>query len=124
MLIPTFFSWWYGLGWMTLGRKVGARVTGVLSFFSVGQLAMSLFAPFRQISAGQVRGPLGVQMRAFVDRLFSRGIGAVVRLLLIFTGLLSAALYAVFGLAAIILWPLLPVLPIFGVALMISGYGL
>jgi hypothetical protein len=122
MLLATFFAWWYGVGWMTLVQKVSGRITGVLSFFSVGQLATSLFAPFRQISAGRVQGPLGVILRAWVDRLFSRGIGAVVRTLLIVTGLLCAAFYAVLGLIMIIFWPVLPALPLLGLVLMVTGY--
>jgi hypothetical protein len=122
MILATFFAWWYGVGWMTLVQKVSGRITGVLSFFSVGQLFLSLFAPFRQISAGKVQGPLGVLFRAWVDRLFSRGIGAVVRSLLIATGLLCAAFYGVLGLIMIIFWPVLPALPLLGFILMISGY--
>lgn len=122
MLIATFFAWWYGVGWMTLVQKVSGRVTGVLSFFSVGQLITSLFAPFRQISAGRVQGPLGVILRAWVDRLFSRGIGAVVRSLLILTGLLCAGFYGVLGFIMIIFWPVLPGLPLLGFVLMVTGY--
>jgi hypothetical protein len=122
MLLATFFAWWYGVGWMTLWQKVSGRVTGVLSFFSVAQLIMSLFAPFRQISAGRVQGPLSVHFRAWVDRLFSRGIGAVVRSLLIVTGLLIALCYGVLGFIMIIFWPVLPALPILGIILMASGY--
>lgn len=121
MLLPAFFSWWYGEGWLSLARKVNGRVTGVLKFFSVGQLAMSLFAPFRQISAGRVQGPLGVQLRAWGDKQFSRVIGAIVRLLLIFCGLIGALLYGVLGLAMMVLWPLLPAVPIVGLVLSISG---
>jgi hypothetical protein len=122
MLIATFFAWWYGVGWMTLVQKVSGRVTGVLSFFSVGQLLTSLFAPFRQISAGKVQGPLGVILRAWVDRLFSRGIGAIVRSLLILTGLFCAAFYGVLGVIMMIAWPILPGLPLLGIILMVSGY--
>jgi hypothetical protein len=122
MILATFFAWWYGVGWMTLVQKVSGRITGVLSFFSVTQLLLSLFAPFRQISAGRVQGPLGIQFRAWVDRLFSRGIGAVVRSLLILTGLIGVSFYAVLGLIMIIFWPVLPALPILGLILMASGY--
>jgi hypothetical protein len=118
MLLTTFFGWWYGEGWMTLARKVAGRVTGTLGFFSVGQLATSLFAPFRQISAGKVRGPLAVQFRAWGDRMFSRVIGAVVRTLLILTGLLTAALLSIWGLVLMIAWPVLPALPLVGIFLM------
>lgn len=122
MLLTTFFSWWYGVGWFSLGRKVGGRINGVLKFFSVAQLAASLFAPFRQISAGQVQGPLGVQLRAWGDKQFSRVIGAIVRLMLIACGLIGALLYGVLGLAMLLVWPFLPVLPLVGLVLMLSGF--
>lgn len=122
MLLTTFFGWWYGVGWLTLGRKVGGRVSGVLRFFSVGQLATSLFAPFRQISAGRVQGPLGVQLRAWGDRQFSRVIGAVVRLMLIICGFVGAGFYAVLGVIMMVFWPLLPAMPLIGIILMISGF--
>lgn len=122
MLAVALLKWWYGVGWLTLMRRVGVSVQNVLNFFSVGQLAGSLFAPFRQISAGRVQGPLGVQLRAFGDRLFSRGIGAVVRSLLIVFGLLIALLSGVWGLAVMIIWPFLPLLPLSGLFLMLNGY--
>jgi hypothetical protein len=122
MLLTAFFSWWYGVGWLSLGRKVGGRVNGVLKFFSVGQLATSLFAPFRQISAGNVQGPLGVQLRAWGDKQFSRVIGAIVRLLLIICGIVGAFLYGVLGLIMLVIWPLLPVFPLIGLVLTVSGF--
>lgn len=121
MLLTTFFGWWYGVGWLTLSRKVGGRVNGVLHFFSVGQLITSLFAPFRQISAGQVNGPLGVKIRAWGDKQFSRFIGAAVRLILIFCGLVAASFYAVTGFFMLLIWPLLPAAPLIGIILMIVG---
>jgi hypothetical protein len=125
MLVGSFFSWWYGVGWLTLGRRIAARTTGVLKFFSVGQLAGSLFAPFRQISAGRVQGgSLSMQLRAWGDKQFSRVIGAVVRLMLIACGLVGALFYALVGVVLIIFWPLLPVFPIIGLVLMATGFKL
>ncbi|HET9412114.1 MAG TPA: hypothetical protein VFO38_04665 [Candidatus Saccharimonadales bacterium] len=124
MILATFFSWWYGVGWLSLGRKVSGRVVGVLRFFSVGQLATSLFAPFRQISAGRVQGPLGVQLRAWGDRQFSRVIGAIVRLMLIACGLAGALFYSITGLIMLVLWPVMPVMPLFGIILMATGFHL
>jgi hypothetical protein len=124
MLLTTFFGWWYGVGWLSLSRKIGGRVVGVLKFFSVGQLAASLFAPFRQISAGRVQGPLGVQLRAWGDKQFSRVIGAIVRLILIAFGLLGALFYGVLGGIMVVLWPILPFMPIVGIVGMFSGVTL
>jgi hypothetical protein len=117
MLFVDLLSWWYGLGWAKLMQKVTSRIMGVLHFFSVGQLAASLFAPYRQISAGQVNGAVGDQMRALGDRMFSRAIGAVVRTILIAAGLFSTIVTAVIGLILVITWPLFPMLPFVGLFL-------
>lgn len=125
MLLGSFFSWWYGVGWLTLGRKIGARINGVLQFFSVTQLLGSLFAPFRQISAGGVQGgTLAVHLRAWGDKQFSRVIGAVVRLMLIICGVAGVLFYSVVGLVLLIFWPLLPALPAVGFLLMVTGFKL
>lgn len=102
---------------------VGGRIQGVLGFFSVGLLLGSLFAPYHQISAGRAPGNIQAELQAFGDRLFSRVIGAVVRLMLIFTGLAVALLVAILGLILIVAWPLLPIAPLLGVFLMQAGVG-
>lgn len=121
MVIFSLFSWWYTTGWLTLMQKCGGRLQSTLKFFSVGQLMGSLFAPFRQISAGRVQGPLAVQMRALGDRIFSRVIGAVVRLMIIVLGLIVVAVLAIVCVAFIAAWPLLPLAPFIG--LLFSGKG-
>lgn len=122
-LVGSLLSWWYGLGWAKLMQMVGSRIRGVLDAFSVGQLAGSLFAPYRQISAGPVRGTVGDQLRAFGDRLFSRIMGAVIRSILILVGLFFAAVISAVGGLLIAAWPLLPVLPVIGAFLMQVGIG-
>jgi hypothetical protein len=121
MVIISLFSWWYTTGWMALIQKGSRRVESVLKFFSVPLLLTSLFAPFRQISAGRVNGPLGAQLRAWGDRLFSRFIGAFVRSFLIIIGLLIVSLVSAMVLIAALLWPLLPAAPIIGLLLIGGG---
>jgi hypothetical protein len=120
MVIISLFSWWYTTGWMALVQKGSKRVESVLKFFSVPLLVTSLFAPFRQISAGRVNGPLSVQLQAWGDRLFSRFIGAFIRTFLIIIGLLIVSLMSAVVLITVVLWPLLPAAPVIGL-LMIGG---
>ncbi len=124
MLLVSLLGWWYGAGWLTLMRRVGSSSQRVLQFFSVSELAGSLFAPFRQISAGHVNGPLGAQLQAFGDRLLSRFIGALVRSLLIIVGLIAALFVGLFGVATMVAWPFLPALPFIGVGLMLAGFAI
>jgi len=120
-MIADFFSWWYGFGWRQAMRGVNGRTQGVLSSFSIGLLARTLFAPFRQIDAGGVRGPIGTQFQAWAGRTFSRAFGAVLRLVTILAGLGGAMVTWLFGLVWLLLWPLLPILPLIGAAVWLSG---
>lgn len=121
-MLLALFSWWYGAGWARLVKRVGERVDNVLGFFSVGTLARTLFSPFRQISAGRVQGPANVQFRAFLDRLFSRFVGAFMRSLLILIGFIGALISGLVGLVQIVLWPLVPLLPVAGLVAALIGW--
>jgi hypothetical protein len=112
MLIVALFSWWYTAGWAQLGRRSVTRVAGVLDFFSVGLLLKSLFAPFRQISVGRVQGSLNTQLHAWGDRQISRAIGAMVRSGVIVFGLIATALMVIVAVALLVLWPLVPFVPL------------
>jgi hypothetical protein len=81
-----------------------------------------LFDPFRQIDAGKVHGSLQQQMQAFGNRLFSRIIGAVVRFITIIVGLIVALFLTIAGLLQLILWPLVPLLPIIGLIVGLTGW--
>ena len=56
-------------------------------------------------------------MQAFFDRLFSRAVGAVVRLLVLLAGLVVISLRAVWAVGSIVVWALLPVTPVIGIIL-------
>lgn len=123
MLFMSLFRWWYSDGWRQRAVVVNARLDSVLDYFSIGLLLKTLFSPFRQISAGRVDGPLGVQMRAMADKLISRAIGGVIRSAILVVGLVAIALQALFGLVILVGWLFVPVLPIVGVVLMVLGVG-
>ena len=114
MFLVGIFQWWYGAGWRRHMQRVGLGVLRTADFFSIGLLVRTLFDPFRQISAGQIRAqaPLAVKMQAFFDRLFSRAVGAVVRLLV-----LVISLRVVWAVGSIVVWALLPVTPVIGIIL-------
>jgi hypothetical protein len=122
MVLLALFSWWYGDGWKQVVKHVVDRVDRVLETFSVGTLMRTLFSPFRQISAGNVQGPLAVQARAFGDRLFSRVFGAFVRSIFIIVGLFAAVLAGLAGIVQVVMWPLLPALPVVGLIVAITGW--
>lgn len=122
MFIVGILSWWYTVGWLQQFRALQARLDRTADYFSIDLLARTLFSPFRQISAGRVRGPLGVHIRAFFDKLISRIIGAMVRLTIIVVGGVWLVVSAVLGAAFAILWAAVPAVPVIGILLAMSGW--
>ena len=120
-MLTSFLSWWYGEGWLIQINEVKNRLSRVNDRYSISLLLSTLFSPFRQISAGSVRGPLGVQLRAWLDRLVSRFIGAGIRSVLIFIGIVAAFLEVLVGVLRLALWPLMPVMPVVGFVAMTVG---
>lgn len=122
MFIVGLFSWWYGAGWLRCLVAVRDNLLSVYDYFSLDLLLRTLFAPFRQISAGKVRGPIGVQVRALVDRLISRVIGSIMRTVMIVVGSATLFIAAVIGLLRIVIWPIIPVLPVIFVLFAMIGW--
>jgi hypothetical protein len=123
MFLVGILSWWYGDGWMQRAGLIRERLARTLDFFSISLLFKTLFSPFRQISAGKIRGSIGVQMHAFFDRLISRIIGAMVRTFMIAAGVIVIALHIVWGLIVLVGWALVPLLPVVGILLFSIGWA-
>lgn len=121
-MITALLGWWYGAGWQFQAGEVLRRFDELNDGFSIGLLLRTLFSPFRQISAGSVQGPLGVQLRAWVDRLVSRFIGALIRSAVIIAGLITMLLYGLVSLLLLMVWPLIPLLPFIGLFLSSMGW--
>lgn len=122
MFIVGILQWWYGRGWIMRVSRLREKLVGTLDYFSIDLLLRTFFSPFRQISAGQVRGPLGVQMRALLDRIISRVIGAMIRLVMIIVGIFAIILYTLIGGLMVAVWGIIPVLPVLGIVLFVSGW--
>lgn len=122
MFILGILSWWYGPGWRERVLRLGERLKANMDYFSIDLLLRTFFAPFRQIAAGKINGPLGVQMRAFLDRVISRVIGAMIRFVMIIVGSLAIGFHGIFGGLLLIFWAFIPVLPLVGILLFITGW--
>ncbi len=113
------FSWWYGAGWKRVGQILIEKLASTEDFFSIDILLKSFFAPFKQISSSSSRGGnLQVKIQELFDRLFSRFFGAIIRTFIILVGVGWILLQAIFGLLVLIVWPVMPFLPIVGIILM------
>lgn len=122
MILVWALSWWYGGGWKARIDALREQLVSSYDYFSIGMLLSTLFAPYKQISAGSVSGPIGVRWRAFVDRLMSRIIGAFVRLLFVVVGCAWLMIQSVFGALVVVLWGFVPFVPLIGFVLMLSGW--
>lgn len=122
MFIVDILSWWYSAGWRQQGMLVKERLATTIDFFSIDLLARTLFAPFRQISAGRVDGPLSVKLQALLDRMISRLIGGMVRSTMIVVGVGAIVVHGVIGVLRTILWALIPVVPLIGIVLFVIGW--
>lgn len=124
LLVTELLKWWYTAGLRQRLQKISVRLDGTIDYFSMDLLAKTLFAPFRQISAGKVDGSLDVKMRAMIDKLFSRIIGAFVRLILLIIGGVTIMLQTVLALVLVLLWLTVPALPVVGLILTVTGVAL
>jgi hypothetical protein len=122
MFIVGILSWWYGPGWRQRASRLGERLKASMDYFSIDLLLRTFFAPFRQIAAGKVNGPLGLQMRALLDRIISRVIGAMIRFVMIIIGSLAIGFHGLLGTVMLIFWAFIPLLPIIGVILFVVGW--
>ena len=121
----SFLQWWYTSGWLTFGYGFLDRLKGSADFFSIGLLLRTLFSPFRQISAyTDDFAPLQMRISAFFDKLISRLVGLVVRLLILIFGVVFLLVEAAIGSALVLIWPLLPLAPIAAIALGMMGVTL
>ncbi|MDN5274974.1 MAG: uncharacterized protein JWP06_875 [Candidatus Saccharibacteria bacterium] len=122
MFIVGILSWWYGPGWRQRVARLGERLNASMDYFSIDLLVRTFFAPFRQISAGKVRGPLGVQMRAFLDRIISRIIGAMIRFIVIIIGSITICFHGILGMTLLVVWAIIPLMPVIGIILFATGW--
>ncbi len=104
MFLVGMLGWWYGDGWQARIGRTGQHISGVVAFFSIGQLLATLFSPFRQISAGQVQGPMAAQLRGLVDQFISRIIGAIIRTIVIVAGIVTMIVFALFQVILLVVW--------------------
>jgi len=123
MFLVGLLGWWYGAGFSNRIAYSKSQLANVLAMFSVGQLLRTLFAPFRQISAGNSNGSsMATFFQAFLDKTMSRFVGAVARTLTIIAGLVSLLGLVIYRVIVVILWVLTPLIAVGFIVLAIIGW--
>ena len=102
---------------MAFVAKLERMLLSTLDFFSVSMLFKTLFNPVRQIVGVSANGSIAMQLRAVIDSLISRFIGAVIRLATLLIGMLVISLQTVASLLALLIWIVMPTVPIIAVIL-------
>ncbi len=123
MLFVSLFKWWYSDGLRQRARLMSSRLDGIIDYFSIDLLAKTLFQPFRQDSTGSIDGSLDVKLHAFADNMISRILGALIRTVILLFGLITIAFYTVMVLLSLVLWVVLPLVPLAGIILTVLGVG-
>lgn len=126
MVFAEIIAWWYAHGWQVFIQKIRTSFSGITDFFSMDSLIRTLFKPFRQISAESAKADasLDLKFQMFVDRLISRIVGFTSRLILLIVGTIVIIVSGILCLCLIIIWPLIPFLPILGIVLTVLGVTL
>ncbi len=120
MVIISLLSWWYSEGWLEQISLTKRSFIKLADKFSIGMLLRTLFAPFRQISVGEQAGKTASLASVIADKLISRLVGSVMRLVMVFVGTLALIIYAIISVLRLTGWPLLPLAPVLGLILMVS----
>ncbi|MDR0956237.1 MAG: hypothetical protein LBM73_03885 [Candidatus Nomurabacteria bacterium] len=120
MIIADFLTWWYAAGWRGQLGRIGQSFARASDQFSIPLLLRTLFQPFRQIAADDGGRSLQEKFSAALNKLFSRAVGAVMRIFMMIAGVIVLILLGILSLIRLVLWPLLPLLPIVGIILTIK----
>jgi hypothetical protein len=119
-MIFQMLRWWYGAGWLQATHRITSWPLGVERHFSVAILAQTLFSPWRRIVSMGGRS-LDAKIKDALDNFVSRCVGFVVRFTVLLTALLGMLISFIFGVAAMLAWPLIPLLIVYCVIRGITG---
>lgn len=121
LLVTSLLKWWYTEGLHQRINNLSNQLYGTLDYFSLSLLVKTFFSPFRQISAGKVDGPIGVQIRTLADNLVSRVIGAGVRAVILLIGVVIIILELIWGAILFVGWLIFPAVPLIGIIFSVMG---
>ena len=107
-----FLSWHYSEGVAFYIGRLIYSLKSIIHYFSLPVLLSSLFAPWKRLVDLEKRPgfDLSRAFAAFSFNMVSRGMGAVVRIVLFITGVFVLIFVAVFGGAGAIFWLVFPIL--------------
>lgn len=115
-------TWWYRRGWSSIWDRFNKIANDTLDFFSIADSLKNLFKPFRQTLTADSLGRQSFGQK-LGDAFVSRGVGFVMRLMLIFLGVLSLAVEMLIFFVLVVLWPFIPVAPAIMILFGLINFG-
>lgn len=113
MSITLFLKWWYGIGWKQEFAKIQKRAVIIAQELSLTILLKTLFQPWKQLVSYVPKDTsLDDKLRVIFDNLFARCFGFVIRSAVILAGILLTVISVILSIALVILWPIIPFLPL------------
>lgn len=105
-----FLSWHYSEGVKFYAERLIYSLKSIIHYFSLSVLLTSLFAPWKRlVNIEKKTGfDLSRAFQTFSFNMVSRGIGAVVRIILFITGVFVLVFVAVFGSIGAVFWVVFP----------------
>ena len=114
----TYFYWWYQEELIYLFNAVINTCKRIFYTFSIPLLLRTLFYPWKNDALYKENPSLSDAFQILIGNLVSRFVGATVRLMTIFAGLIVTCLIFICGIILLISWIFLPIIIIY---LSVSG---
>ena len=114
-------QWWYAKGWGVFSGDLKRKIKDTADTFSIGELLRTLFKPYRQIDASSNTNTSEPFLSVIFGKLVSRLVGFATRTVLIISGIVVILGESLIGGFVMIIWPLIPLLPIAGIVMAIIG---
>jgi len=112
IILPGYLLWHYSRAYRDLIHVWGNLVWFVLNVFAIPRHLFTLLAPWhRMLEPRTGRFDIEAWAERVVVNIMSRIIGLIVRVVVIIAGLVSLLTTGVAGLALLIVWAALPLLP-------------
>ena len=103
-----YFHWQFVRSPSELYKILINILSYIYNYFSIGNLAKTLFAPWKRDTIYVVNATLADQARVLIDNLISRFMGFVMRSITIFAGIILLIIYIIAAIIFLVFWTILP----------------
>lgn len=106
-----YIKWHLGVAWVDLWRLYVNIVWFLSNLFSLTLLSATLFSPWRRLHEEKAKGSGGIVGKLIINSI-TRTLGAIIRLGVIFTGLVSICIFSILFAGLFVVWIAVPLIAI------------